>query len=159
MLCSWCAWSINLSILKSSIYCRRNQWTILAFSMQMKNKKNKSKLSLGAVKHVHILKKSPKIKKHVFGLSDGFSGIEKNLKHVEANTSVSNTFWTSAFSCNGVLWFHHCQYVSRSVGEHIFSKMAHKIFLKLLIKLRCLKVKKMMFKWLQRDSNPQPLSS
>ena len=36
--------------------------------------------------------------------------------------------------------------VSRSVGEKIFSKMAHRIFLKLLIKLGCLKGKKLMFK-------------
>ena len=34
-----------------------------------------------------------------------------------------------------------CQYVSISVGIHVFSKTAHRIFLKLLMKLGCLKVK------------------
>ena len=33
-----------------------------------------------------------------------------------------------------------CQYVSRSVGKRVFSKTAHKMFLKLLMKLGALKV-------------------
>ena len=41
----------------------------------------------------------------------------------------------------GVLWFHHCQYVSMPVGKRVFSKTAHRTFLKLLIKLGCLEAK------------------
>ena len=33
--------------------------------------------------------------------------------------------------------------VSISVGKHVFSKMAHRILLKLLMKLRCFKAKKL----------------
>ena len=36
-----------------------------------------------------------------------------------------------------------CQYVSMSVGKHVFSKTAHRIFLKVLMKLGCLKGKKL----------------
>ena len=36
-----------------------------------------------------------------------------------------------------------CQYVSMSVGKRIFSKTTHRIFLKLLVKLGCLKGKKL----------------
>ena len=52
-------------------------------------------------------------------------------------------YWTPIFKRKGVLWFHHCQYVSMSVGKRIFSKTAHRIFLKLLMKLGCLKGKKL----------------
>ena len=37
------------------------------------------------------------------------------------------------------LFGHHCQYVSMSVGKRVFSKTAHRIFLKLIMKLGCLK--------------------
>ena len=43
----------------------------------------------------------------------------------------------------GLLWFHHCHYVSMSVGKRIFSKTAHRILMKLLIKLECLKFEKL----------------
>ena len=36
-----------------------------------------------------------------------------------------------------------CQYASMSVGKRVFSKMALRIFLKLLMKLGCLKGKKL----------------
>ena len=52
-------------------------------------------------------------------------------------------FWTPALRQKVVLWFHHCRYVSMSVGKHFLSKMAHRIFLKLLMKLRCIKGKKL----------------
>ena len=55
---------------------------------------------------------------------------------------ISVTNWIPAFRRKGVLWFHHCQYVSLSVTKRVFSKTAHKIFLKLLI-LRCLEGKKL----------------
>ena len=51
--------------------------------------------------------------------------------------------WSSAIRRKGVLWFHHCLYVSMSVGKRVFSKTAHSIFLKLLIKLGCLKGNKL----------------
>ena len=38
-------------------------------------------------------------------------------------------FWTPAFRRKGVLWFHHCQYVSMLVGKHVFSKGDHMIWL------------------------------
>ena len=47
------------------------------------------------------------------------------------------------FQSQRVLWFHHHQYVSMSVGKHVFCKTAHRIFLKLLMKLVCLKGKKL----------------
>ena len=52
-------------------------------------------------------------------------------------------FWTPIFRQKGVLWFHHCQYVSMSVDKLIFSKRDHRIFLKLLMKFECLKGKKL----------------
>ena len=54
---------------------------------------------------------------------------------------ISFICWTPVFRRNGVLPFHHCQYVSMSVGKRIFSKMAHRIFLKLVMKSGCLRVK------------------
>ena len=54
---------------------------------------------------------------------------------------ISFICWTPVFRRNGVLPFHHCQYVSISVGKRIFSKMAHRIFLKLVMKSGCLRVK------------------
>ena len=54
-----------------------------------------------------------------------------------------HTFWTPAFRWKGVLWFHNCQYVSMSVSKGVFSKTTHRIFLKLLMKLGCLKGKKL----------------
>ena len=50
-------------------------------------------------------------------------------------------YWTPAFRLIGVLWFHHRQYVCILVGKRVFSETAHRIFLKLLLKLECLKAK------------------
>ena len=59
------------------------------------------------------------------------------LKPPMFSTPVGNP----AFRRKGVLWFLHCQDVSRSVGKRGFSKTALRIFLKLLMKLRFLKGK------------------
>ena len=53
----------------------------------------------------------------------------------------SLSYWTPTCRRKRILWFHHCQYVGRSVGKPFFSKGAHRIFLKLLMKLGCLKGK------------------
>ena len=47
-----------------------------------------------------------------------------------------------------VLWFHHCQYVTVSIGKRVFSKTTHMIFLKLFMKLGCLNPLSTIFtKW------------
>ena len=43
----------------------------------------------------------------------------------------------------GVLWFYHCQYVIMSVDKRVFFKAAHRLFLKLHVKLGFLKGKKL----------------
>ena len=50
-------------------------------------------------------------------------------------------YWTPTCRRKRFLWFHHCQYVSRSVGKALFPKAAHRIFLKLVMNLGCLKGK------------------
>ena len=74
----------------------------------------------------------------------------KNISTFECILNSNNArvfFWTPAFRQKEVLWFHHwryvsvsvCQYVSVSVGKHVFSETTQRIFLKLLMKLECLK--------------------
>ena len=50
-------------------------------------------------------------------------------------------FLDPTFRRKGVLWFHHYQYVSMSVVEPVFAKTAHRIFLRFLKNLGCLKGK------------------
>ena len=69
-----------------------------------------------------------------------------------------------AFRGKGVLSFHHWQNVSMSVGKRDFSKTARRIFLKLLMKLGCLKGKKLtepdfweknFISWIMPKNTPQ----
>ena len=51
--------------------------------------------------------------------------------------------WTPIFRWKGVLWFHHCRYVSMSGDKRVLLKTTQRIFLELLMKLGCLKGKKL----------------
>ena len=86
-------------------------------------------------------------------------GTTRNISHHCTHLSISSrrnswvarmlfldpfSYFLSGFRRKGALWLHECQYVIVSVGKRVFSKMAHRIFLKLLMTLGCLKGKKLM---------------
>ena len=85
---------------------------------------------------------------HVLGDFSSWVLAQTTLNTSDCRILWRNIFWlshwTPAFRRKAVLWFQHCQYVSTSVGKNFFSKMAYRIFLKLLMKLGCLSCEKLM---------------
>ena len=66
-----------------------------------------------------------------------YSSFIIHLKPIQFSLLDPNFRW------KGILWFHHCQYVSMAIGKRVLSKTAPRVFLKLLMKLGCLKGKKL----------------
>ena len=83
-------------------------------------------------------------KEHTTPLHTSFHQLQEKLWVARMLFLDPFSYFLSGFRRKGALWLHECQYVILSVGKRVFSKMAHRIFLKLLMKLGCLKGKKLM---------------